>query len=77
MRCCGGEGEKNECAAVGEKGRRMLCGRLGQRFQKGGAVRAACRERESAFYWGAVEGFWGCSVLRAVRGAGVFGGAMR
>jgi len=40
VHCSGGEGEKNEYAAVGEKGRRMLCGRLGQRFQKGGAVRA-------------------------------------
>jgi len=34
VRCSGGEGEKNECAAVGEKGRRMSALQWGRRGEE-------------------------------------------
>jgi len=85
------EKRENECGAVGEKecggvwgrrsavqwGRRMLCGEARSKIPR--VVQCVQRaERGNLLFIGVrVEGFWGCSVLRGVRGAGIFGGAIR
>jgi len=70
-RCSGGEG----CFVGCSGGEGSFVGRLGQRFQGWCRVRAACRERESAFYWGAGRGVLGvqcgegCEGCRGIWGA--------
>ena len=59
--------------SVVQWGRRMLCGEARSKIPR--VVQCMQRaERGNLLFIGVrVEGFWGCSVVRGVRGARVFG----